>query len=392
MANLVAQLAFGLLVMTICLPSMQDWPRAFQASQAGVQLTFSGFIAAFGVLQLVFGAWSDRIGRKPVLLAGLALACAGLALAALARELWVLVAARVLQGAGCAAGMVVGRAMVQDLFSGPERTRVMAFIGMSMGLCPPAGLLLGGQLHVRFGWQSSFALLLVLGLGLLAAAWRWLPAPAPRAPHATGAWRGLATGYARLAREPAFLFYGAIMAMTSATFYTFLGGAPLVLAGYGVPPERIGLYIMAIPFSYIAGNLLTTRLVRHFGDPSLMVSGHVLTVAGIAGLLALGLAGVHTPLALSLPLLLMGIGHGLLMPPTLTGTVGLVPALAGSAAAVAGLLQQLAGALGGFAVGLVPHAGPSWLAGQMLAWAAAGLLLQLLLLRLLPARGQGSPG
>ncbi|MDB5942874.1 MAG: drug resistance transporter, Bcr/CflA subfamily protein, partial [Ramlibacter sp.] len=115
--NLVAQLAFGLLAMTICLPSMQDWPVAFGASQAAVQLTFSGYIAAYGCLQLVYGPWSDRIGRKPVLMLGLVLACLGSLLAAFAPGVGTLTLARVLQGAGAGAGMVVGRALVQDLYS-----------------------------------------------------------------------------------------------------------------------------------------------------------------------------------------------------------------------------------------------------------------------------------
>src|SRR5689334_9425481 len=86
-ANLIAQLAFGLLAMSICLPSMQDWPATFGASQASVQLTLSAFIAAYGGLQLVWGPWSDRIGRKPLLLAGLVLSCAGSLLAAFAPSL-----------------------------------------------------------------------------------------------------------------------------------------------------------------------------------------------------------------------------------------------------------------------------------------------------------------
>lgn len=141
-ATLVAQLAFGLVAMTICLPSMQDWPALFGASQARVQLTFSGFIAAYGILQLVYGPLSDRVGRKPVLMAGLALACIGSLLAAFAPDLTMLTLARVLQGAGSAAGMVVGRAMVQDLFSGRDRTRMMAFIGMTSmpGCSTRAGL------------------------------------------------------------------------------------------------------------------------------------------------------------------------------------------------------------------------------------------------------------
>lgn len=378
--NLVAQLAFGLLAMTICLPSMLDWTAEFGASQASVQLTFSGYVAAYGLLQLVYGAVSDRIGRKPVLLTGLALAVAGSLLAAAAPNLWLLTLARILQGAGAAAGMVIGRAMVQDLFSGPQRTRVMAFIGMSMGLCPPSAMLLGGQLHVRLGWESNFLLMAALGAALFVAAWRWLPSPVRRDGPAASTSQLLA-GYGTLAREPVFMLYVVVLSMTSATFYAFLGGAPLVLARYGVTPEKIGLYIMCVPFSYIAGNLAATRLIGRISDARLMSAGHALTTTGIVLVLALGLAGWQAPLALSLPLMLVGIGHGLLMPPTLAGTVGLMPALAGSAAAVAGLMQQMTGALGGFAVGLMPEMGQVNLSFQMLGWAGCGLVAQLGLAR-----------
>jgi DHA1 family bicyclomycin/chloramphenicol resistance-like MFS transporter len=97
--------------------------------------------------------------------------------------------------------------------------------------------------------------------------------------------------------------------------------------------------------------------------------------------LALGLAGLHTPLGLSLPLMLLGLGHGLLMPATLAGAIGLLPALAGSAAAIGGLMQQLTGAVGGYLVGLMPHVGPVNLGLQMLVSVMAGMVAQLVLMR-----------
>jgi DHA1 family bicyclomycin/chloramphenicol resistance-like MFS transporter len=380
-ANLLAQLAFGLLAMTICIPSMQEWGALFGVGQARVQLTFSGYVVAYGGLQMLYGPLSDRLGRKKILLAGLALAGFGSVLAAVAPDLGTLTVARVLQGGGSAAGMVVGRAMVQDLFQGPERTRVMAYIGMTMGLCPPLATILGGQLHVRLGWQSNFLVIALLSAVLWLAAWRGLPdhrASTAFRPHWLGA---LLASYARLAREPAFLLYVAILAMTTATFYAFLAGAPVVLGSYGVKPDGVGAYIMCIPLSYIAGNYLTSRLAHRLGERPIMALGQALTLAGLLIVIALALAGVNTPLALALPLVVLGIGHGLLMPPALAGTVSLVPSLAGSAAAVAGLMQQLMGAAGGFAVGLFDHHGALKLGGLMLGLSACGLLAQLVLHR-----------
>jgi MFS transporter, DHA1 family, multidrug resistance protein len=255
----------------------------------------------------------------------------------------------------------------------------MAFIGMSMGLCPPIATLVGGQLHVTYGWRANFVLMSVMAAVLLVACWRAIPAQRPQAP-ARG-WVELLAGYRRLLGEPEFLLYVTIVASTTTTFYTFLGGAPIVLKGYGVTPERVGWYIMCIPLAYMAGNLWTSRLVRRTGDQAIMWMGQGFNVASLVLLLALGLGGADTPLALALPLMLLGIGHGLLAPPTLAGTVGLVPALAGSAAAVAGLMQQTMGAVGGYVVGLVRHDNQVNLALIMLAWTAAGLIAQVFLRR-----------
>jgi DHA1 family bicyclomycin/chloramphenicol resistance-like MFS transporter len=375
-ANLLAQISFGLLAMTLCLPSMQEWGALLDTRQADVQLTFSGYVMAYGALQLVYGPLSDRHGRKPILMIGLVVAGLASVMAALATDIATLTAARVLQGAGSAASMVVGRSMVQDLFTGAQRTRVMAYIGMALGMCPPLATLIGGQVHVRWGWQLNFVLLAVLASVLLAAAWWGLPRVAKPAP-ADGHWlRAMLSAYARLLREPRFLLYVAILAATTATFYAFLAGAPIVLKGYGIGPDGIGWFIMAVPISYIAGNFMTSRLIQQMGESRVMAWGQALTVGGLLMMLALALGGVQTALAVALPLLLLGLGHGLINPPALAGTVSVLPALAGSAAAVAGLMQQLTGATGGYLVGLVPHEGAVNLGWMMLAFTLVAVAAQ----------------
>ena len=380
-ANLLAQISFGLLAMTVCLPSMPSWSATFGASQATVQLSFSAYLVTYGALQLVYGPLSDRHGRRPVLLFGVALAGVGSVLAALAPSLDVLILARALQGAGSAAGMVVGRSSVQHLFEGAERTRVMAYIGMTLGLCPPTATLIGGQLQVHVGWQANFVLMAVLSVVLFVAAWHGLPT-SRQSTHKDNHWLvDMGQAYARLARERVFWLYVVMLATTTATFYVFLAGAPLVLGSYGVGPEGIGWYIMAIPLAYILGNYLTSHWVHTRGERRMMGLGLVAALSSLTLLLALGVAGWHSPLAFALPLLLLGLGHGFLNPPALAGTVGVVPALAGSAAAVAGLMQQLMGAAGGYVVGLVSHQGAVNLGWLMLAFTLCSALAFALLQR-----------
>lgn len=387
--NLIGQIAFGLVAMTVCLPSMPDWAGVFGRPQDQVQLTFSGFVLAYGAMQLVYGPLSDRFGRRAMILIGLAVCMAGSIMAALAASLPMLVAARVLQGAGAAAGMVVGRAAVQDLFHGPQRTRVMAYVGMTLGLCPPTGTIVGGQIHEWLGWQANFVLVAGLGVVLFGAAWWWLPrrpaasGPAvgsslrtaqasgqtPGASPASGALSVLAAmgrAYRQLLGMPVYLLHVAVLGLTTAAFYMFLAGAPLVLRSYGVGAGEVGFYIMVVPLSYIVGNFLTSRLVQRQGGARLMRLGQALSLSGTALMLGFGLAGLHTPLAFTLPLLLLGVGHGLLVPPCLVATVAIMPTLAGAGSALAGVSQQFAGALGGYLVGWVPSHAHTGLAALML--------------------------
>jgi DHA1 family bicyclomycin/chloramphenicol resistance-like MFS transporter len=153
------------------------------------------------------------------------------------------------------------------------------------------------------------------------------------------------------------------------------------MAIYGVGPATIGFYIMVVPLSYIAGSYLTSHLIKSYGDAELMLIGHLVGLSGIGIVLGLALIDVRSPLAVAVPLVLLGIGQGLLMPSTLAGTISVVPALAGAAAGVAGLAQQLAGAVGGYAIGLFHHDGAMNLALLMLLFMASAFLCQLLLRR-----------
>jgi DHA1 family bicyclomycin/chloramphenicol resistance-like MFS transporter len=383
-ANLIAQLAFGLLAMTLCLPSMQEWGDIFQASQSTVQLTFSLYVLAYGGFQLVYGPMSDRYGRKPILLIGLVTLFVGATIAAFANSLETLLLGRFIQGAGGAAGMVVGRSMVQDLFHGPERTKVMAYVGMSLGCVPPLASITGGQIHVHLGWHANFYLLMLLASLLTWWAWRALPAPQPIANDPSIETITFWGAYKRLLQSPIFIRYLIILAVTTATFYTFLGGAPLVLKSYGVGPEGVGFYIMTIPLSYFVGNYITSRFIHGFGERIISQWGQLFTLSGIAIMLSLALVGVHTPLAFSLPLIFLGFGHGLLVPPTLSGTVAVIPALAGSAAGFAGVVQQITGGVGGYLIGFLSNDNAVNLGSMMMGFALCGLISHMSLRRLKP--------
>lgn len=376
---LIASVGFALIAMALCLPSMPSWTGAFGVSQSDVQLTFSAYAVALGLAQTIYGPLSDRHGRKFLLLVGFAVAAVGAVVAATATSIWALCAGRFIEGAGTAAGMVLGRAMVQDLYGGRDRARVMAYIGMAMGLCPPGALIVGGWLHETLGWRVGFWLVAVLAMTLLVAA--ALIVPADRRAHASEEhWLvNMLRAYATLLRVPVFRAYTGILAMCTGAFYVYLAGAPTVYHFYGVGPVAAGWLVAFVPLFYILGNFITTRSLNRVGEGTLMLAGQITVITGAAITLALGLAGIASPLAVALPLALLGLGHGLLMPGTLAGTVGVIPALAGAAAAAAGLAQQLFGAFGGYLVGFVSLDGARNLALLLMLFGCCALACQLYL-------------
>lgn len=378
-ASLLATIGYGLVAMTLCLPSLPSWSETFGVAHDAVQLTFSSFVIGFGGAQVIYGPLSDRHGRRRLLFVGLGLAVLGSLAAAAAQGLAWLVAARFVQGAGAAAGMVLGRAMVQDFFAAADRTRVMAYTGMVLGLCPPTATVIGGQVHVLAGWRANFVLAALLAVVLLAIAWRVVPADRP-AKKASEHWlREFARAYAHLLRLPAFLAYCAILGMCTGAFYVFLAGLPVVLTDYGVGPAEIGWYVMFPPLCYIAGNFVCSRLLKRTSEMRIMFLGQFTTLVGISITLALAGLGANSALAVTAPLALLGLGHGLLMPSTLAGTVSLVPALAGAAAAGAGLAQQLFGAVGGYVVGLTDSPDAVHLGQLLFAFMTLSLLAQVVL-------------
>ncbi len=133
----------------------------------------SAYVITYGGLQLVYGPWSDRVGRKPVLAFGLSVALVGSLVAATAGSIEQLIVGRLIQGCGAGASMVISRSMVQDLFAPHERTRIMAYFGMSLGVCPPLATILGGFNHVHFGWQSNFIIVALMAVGSLVALYRF---------------------------------------------------------------------------------------------------------------------------------------------------------------------------------------------------------------------------
>jgi DHA1 family bicyclomycin/chloramphenicol resistance-like MFS transporter len=351
LAALVLALLMGLQPVTtdLMLPALPALAADLHAAMAPVQLTMSALILAFGLAQLVWGPVADRIGRRPVLLLGLALYVVASVAAAAADQVMAVVAWRALQGAAMSAAVVCARAMVRDLYEPHEGAMVMARALTGLGLLAIVSPAIGGALVADLGWRAAVAAMGVVGaaLGLFIAL--RLPETArfqrPEATH----WRPLLRQMAATLGHPGFRAWTALVACSYAGLFTFLAGSGFVLIGVlGLAPGRAGLVMSSCSVAYIAGTLLCRRWIPRLGLVGAVGRAAWFSLAACAAMLLLAATDSRSLLAVMLPTWLYALGHGVHMPCGQAGAVGPFPKAAGLASALAGFVTAVAA----FAIGL----------------------------------------
>jgi MFS transporter, DHA1 family, multidrug resistance protein len=354
LAILVASNAFGLVATSIYMPSIPDMARDLNVPVGQVQLTLTTYLVAFALSMLVMGPLSDRFGRRGVLLGGMAVSIVATALCAVAPNIEVLLIARAIQAVGACAGMALARAMVRDLFDRDGTARAMAALAMGVTLIPVFSPILGGYLHIWFGWRANFVFMTLVGILLFGTiAWK-LPETNLNLQNQLGMLRGFATGMSALLRSSRFIGYAIVVAGGGAAFFGFSAAAPVLLIDhFHIPPEQYAYYGVSGTIGFFAGSYLSRRFVLSTGiDKLILYGGGFLVVSGV--LMAV-MAEVPSGWTILVPLLVMGLGHGLAMPNANAGGVSIHPQLAGTASGLAGFIQTIGACIATVAMALVPH-------------------------------------
>ncbi len=337
------------------LVSMPGLTQRFAASTATVQLTLSVFAMGFGAMQLVAGPLADRFGRRPVVLAGIALYFGASVACALAPTIEALIVARFVQAVGCCSVVVSARAIVRDVYGPLDGARAMAQALTVLALGPILGPILGAILEVRFGHQAAFvALAAFAGVLLVAAAWR-LPETTPhRDPTATRPGH-LVANYAHVLHSREFAAFAMLGIASYAGLFAFLAGSSFVLIRVlAVPTAWFGAVFAAVIVGYLAGTLACPRLLARGGLRLAVTTGAVLAATGGVSMLVLALADVRHAAAVVIPQFVYMASHGINFPCAMAGTVAPFPRHAGAAASMFGFLVMAVATLVGLAVGAVP--------------------------------------
>ena len=345
MVVLALSLLLGLQPITtdLYLPALPAMTQGFGATMPQAQLTLTALLLAFGMSQLVWGPLSDRFGRRPVLLWGLALYVLASAGSVVSGSMEQLVLWRTLQGVAMGAGVMGARAIVRDLYPPAEGARIMSKGLTGLGVIACASAPLGALLAEYLGWRTALGALAVFGAGtLLVLAWRFEETLSQKNMAALQPATLLRT-WAQILRHPTFWAYTLLATTSYGGLFTFLAASSFVfIQVLGLSKPAYGLAMLTMSLSYIVGTFICRRLLPALGVRRTVALAGACTLTAGTSMGVLALAGVQHVAAIMLPFYLFMLGHGVHQPCGQSGAVGPFPQAAGAASAMSGFLMMVA--------------------------------------------------
>lgn len=373
--------ALGPLTIDLYLPALPQVSADLRVSQAVTQLTLTAFMIGIALGQLVIGPLSDTLGRRRPLLTGLSVYVLAGALCALAPDPAVLIGMRLVQGLAGAAGIVIARAVVRDLYDGLGAARLLSSLMLVSGTAPILAPLLGAQLLRLTSWRGVFVTLTLLGLVVLAAAATLLTETLPSRDRRRGGLPAALRGMSELVRDRSFTGYLLTGGLGFAALFAYIAGSSFTLQQtYGASPQTYSLLFGLHSLGMVAtGQLNGKFLLGRYPSHRVLATG--LAVLGGAGTaLVVLVTATHAGLPwIAVALFLTACPVGMILPTTTALSLHRAPHAAGSASALLGTTQFLMGALAPALAGLGGRSSALPMAVSVLglALAAAGCFLAL---------------
>jgi DHA1 family bicyclomycin/chloramphenicol resistance-like MFS transporter len=376
---LVAITALPAITINIYLPSMPGLVTYFRTDIPTIQYALSLYLLGLAVGQLVYGPISDRLGRRPVLLAGMATYCMGCLVCALAQEIEVFLLGRVLQACGGAAGMVLGRAMVRDVHDNARVASVLGYTVMITTVATSVAPIIGGTLDELFSWHAPFMFLAGFGGAIFIACAIWAKETATLSIGRTGR---IWIGYAQVLKHRTFWRFLLFSSLIIASYHSFIAGSPIVVIDlWNYSPTSFGAWWMIGSLSYFIGSYIAGRYSERLGTETMVRIGTPILLFGGALLMGLLAVGPQHPLSLFVPIGLMFIGSGVMQPNIMSSAINVDPHNIGSASGLLGCVQILFGILAITLLGLFPTDEPLYFGMICSGTVLAGVLVNLALRR-----------
>ncbi|MFT4191487.1 MAG: multidrug effflux MFS transporter [Comamonas sp.] len=348
---LLALLTFcGTAAIHIFVPALPQVVQAFGTTASAARMTLSAYIIGLALAQIIYGPVADYFGRRPVLIAGMAIYAVAGAVAFLAPTIQVLIAARFFEAMGGGSGLVLGRAMVRDGSRHDEAAKRLSLMNLIVLVGPGISPLIGAGLAAATGWRSIFLVLCLLGLLNLALVWKRLPRSTRAADMRP---KAVMRNYLALLRSRRFQGYALGGGFATTAIYAYVGAAPFIFVEQlHRPAVEVAGYLAFNILGVWFGSLMASRLAGRIPLERLLIAGNLLSGLGAVAFLLVVLGGLlNVPITVLL-MLVVSYGAGLASPMALTLALSQNPAATGSASGLYGFVQMVVGAFCAAASGL----------------------------------------
>jgi DHA1 family bicyclomycin/chloramphenicol resistance-like MFS transporter len=334
----------GPFAIDMYLPAMPLIGEDLGTSIQAMQGTIVAYFIAFGLAQLVYGPWADRSGRKPPLYAGIAVFLLGSVICTVAPTVEWLLLGRAVQGLGGAALMVVPRAIIRDMYTGPQATRLMAAVMMVISVSPMLAPLVGSGLMAVTGWRAIFGALVVAALVSLTILALFQPETLASKDRQPLNWRAMRRGAGVLVTDPLFMGLTFLGGFGMASFFVFIASASFVYTGaFGLSPTGFSIAFAINAIGFFAASQVAGPLGMRHGAAKVMAWASAGFALVTAALFALALAGGMTLVLCVAGLFLANACLGLIIPTAMVMALDEHGDIAGLASSLGGTLQMLAG-------------------------------------------------
>lgn len=369
MTNKTANISFvAILLVLVCLPrisidlylpSLPTMIVDLDSNAETLQLTLSLYMVGFAVSMLICGPFSDRYGRKPVLLAGIATYIVATLVCIFSSSPWVIVIARIFQALGGASGTVIGRVMVRDQFDKSEQVRLLTYLSTGMALSPVVAPAVGGIIETYIGWRGNFvALAIYAAIALAMVLYMLRESHVDLNRDATNV-KNILSSYKMLVSERYFMGYSLTISLGYCTYFAFISASPFLFQNaMGLSPIAYGFVFAASVTGYIAGSTLARKLSKKYEIDALINYSVIANLAASTLLAVCAVVLADEILGTIIPMIAIMVTVGVIIPACQVAVLQPYSKILATASGLFFFIQMIIAAACGVVVGNLSHESP----------------------------------
>jgi len=328
----------GLVGTDVYLPLLPDIGKNLNIDSTGMQFTLGIYLFGLSIGQLIFGPLTDRFGRKNLLLIGMLIYFLASLSCAISLSYNQMIASRFIQALGASSGLVIGRAIVGDLFDVKEAGKIFSTIFPFVGMSPAISPVIGGYIGYHFGWQSTFIFTSIFACAVAILSIIYLPESLTYEKRQTLNFYEIFSAYPKLLANSKFITYVSAPCAAYIAYFSYISQSPFIFNAHGFGERAIGTFYITLSFAYVAGNISAKKLLIFSNLDKVLNYGFV--IFNLAGLLIFITGIFHLSLFILIGAIsLLTFANGFLIPLGSAGVISSFTRTAGYASGLLGFIQ-----------------------------------------------------